>query len=85
MTLYSLLNQAVAQYSQNPALKTEGGEWLTYEDIGDIACRLSAFLKEKGAPDGGTVVLDMPKDSKYASAILACLLRGYCIVPVNYD
>ena len=85
MTLYSLLNNAVTQYSQNRALKTESGQWLTFKEIGDIAVKLSSFLKKNGVPDGGTVLLDMPKDSRYAAAILACLLKGYCIVPVNYD
>ena len=85
MTLYSLLNNAVTQYSQNRALKTESGQWLTFKEIGDIAVKLSSFLKKNGVPDGGTVLLDMPKDSRYAAAILACLLKGYCIVPVNFD
>ncbi|MFJ8948589.1 long-chain fatty acid--CoA ligase [Streptomyces sp. NPDC102381] len=80
--LATLLVAAAREHGDRPAVR-QGGDRLTYEELGDACARFAALLGERGVRAGDRVAMAVPNVVDFPVAYYGILAAGAVVVPLN--
>lgn len=80
--LYGMLDKAVANYPDYPALIYKGRN-LTYRQLGEQADRIAGFLVNLGIKKGDRVAIMLPNSPELVAAFYSILKAGAAVVFIN--
>lgn len=80
--LHALLDSAVRNAPDQPAVRDGGGCW-TYAELARAAEAVSAWLDENAVRRGDRLVVQLPTDRRLVALLFGASRRGVVFVPVN--
>lgn len=79
-TMLDLVRDSVRKYPTHQAIIADPG--YTYQELWEASGNVAAYLREKGAREKSTVIIEFAKDSADVVAMVAALRLGAAYVPV---
>ncbi|KJE21277.1 acyl-CoA synthetase (AMP-forming)/AMP-acid ligase II [Frankia torreyi] len=80
--MHSLLDEAVAELPESPAVRDAGGMW-TYRTLTEFSHAFDAWLAEQDVRLGDRVLVQLPTTRELAAMLYGTSRRGAVFVPIN--